>query len=160
MDSRSGSEGANRKVKGTLHWLSAAEAVPCEYRLYEPILSEEVEEEAQPAEAALDEDEAEVAEAAPAADFMSRLNPNSLTVDAGLLRAVRRPTPRIGTVLPVPAHRLFLQGQGFHRSQACVQPHRGSQGRLQGRSQALSAHPGAAADRRRRLQHEREGRKP
>ena len=82
MDSRSGSEGANRKVKGTLHWVSAAEGVPCEYRLYEPILSEEVEEEAQPAEAELDED-GKVAEAAPAADFMSRLNPNSLTVKQG-----------------------------------------------------------------------------
>ena len=82
MDSRSGSEGANRKVKGTLHWVSAAEGVPCEYRLYEPILSEEVEEEAQPAEVELDED-GKVAEAAPAADFMSRLNPNSLTVKQG-----------------------------------------------------------------------------
>ena len=82
MDSRSGSEGANRKVKGTLHWVSAAEGVPCEYRLYEPILSEEVEEEAQSAEAELDED-GKVAEAAPAADFMSRLNPNSLTVKQG-----------------------------------------------------------------------------
>ena len=82
MDSRSGSEGANRKVKGTLHWVSAAEGVPCEYRLYEPILSEEVEEEAQPAEAELDED-GKVAEAAPTADFMSRLNPNSLTVKQG-----------------------------------------------------------------------------
>ena len=82
MDSRSGSEGANRKVKGTLHWVSAAEGVPCEYRLYEPILSEEVEEEAQPAEAELDED-GKVAEAAPAADFMSRLNSNSLTVKQG-----------------------------------------------------------------------------
>mgnify|MGYP001135238792 CR=1 FL=1 len=82
MDSRSGSEGANRKVKGTLHWVSAAEGVPCEYRLYEPILSEEVEEEAQSAETELDED-GKVAEAAPAADFMSRLNPNSLTVKQG-----------------------------------------------------------------------------
>ena len=82
MDSRSGSEGANRKVKGTLHWVSAAEGVPCEYRLYEPILSEEVEEEAQSAEAELDED-GKIAEAAPAADFMSRLNPNSLTVKQG-----------------------------------------------------------------------------
>ena len=82
MDSRSGSEGANRKVKGTLHWVSAAEGVPCEYRLYEPILSEEVEEEAQSAEAELDED-GKVAEAAPAADFMSRLNHNSLTVKQG-----------------------------------------------------------------------------
>ena len=82
MDSRSGSEGANRKVKGTLHWVSAAEGVPCEYRLYEPILSEEVEEEAQSAETELDED-GKVAEAEPAADFMSRLNPNSLTVKQG-----------------------------------------------------------------------------
>ena len=82
MDSRSGSEGANRKVKGTLHWVSAAEGVPCEYRLYEPILSEEVEEEAQSAEAELDVD-GKIAEAAPAADFMSRLNPNSLTVKQG-----------------------------------------------------------------------------
>lgn len=82
MDSRSGSEGANRKVKGTLHWVSAAEGVPCEYRLYEPILSEEVEEEAQSAETELDED-GKVAEAAPTADFMSRLNPNSLTVKQG-----------------------------------------------------------------------------
>ena len=45
LDSRSGSEGANRKVKGTLHWLSEADAIPCEFRLYEPILSEEPEEE-------------------------------------------------------------------------------------------------------------------
>ena len=41
MDSRSGSEGANRKVKGTLHWVSAAAGVPCEFRLYEPILAED-----------------------------------------------------------------------------------------------------------------------
>ena len=77
MDSRSGSEGANRKVKGTLHWLSEADAVPCEFRLYEPILSEEPEEE----EIVVSEDE-EAAEA-PAKDFMDRINPDSLKVVKG-----------------------------------------------------------------------------
>ena len=77
MDSRSGSEGANRKVKGTLHWLSAQDARPCEMRLYEPILLEDV-----PEEAAVEE-EGEETEAA-ASDFMARVNPDSLTVVQGL----------------------------------------------------------------------------
>ena len=77
MDSRSGSEGANRKVKGTLHWLSAQDARPCEMRLYKPILLEDVPE----AEAA-DEEEGEETEAA-ASDFMARVNPDSLTVVHG-----------------------------------------------------------------------------
>ena len=75
MDSRSGSEGANRKVKGTLHWVSAAAGVPCEYRLYEPILKEDddntvtLDEDGNPVEAS--------------GDFMDKLNPNSLTVVKG-----------------------------------------------------------------------------
>jgi len=76
-DSRSGSEGANRKVKGTLHWVSEADAVACEYRLYEPILSEEPEE----VEIVAAEDEEEAA--APAKDFMDRINPDSLKVVKG-----------------------------------------------------------------------------
>jgi glutaminyl-tRNA synthetase len=83
MDSRNGSEGANRKVKGTLHWVSAADAVECEYRLYEPILSEEVEQEVEAAEAAQElDEEGKVVEAAPV-DFMDRINPNSLVVTNG-----------------------------------------------------------------------------
>ena len=78
MNSRSGSEGANRKVKGTLHWLSDLDAVPAEFRLYEPILSEEPEE-TEIVAASEDEEEA----AAPSTDFMDRLNPNSLTVVKG-----------------------------------------------------------------------------
>jgi len=78
MDSRSGSEGSNRKVKGTLHWVSAADAVPCEYRLYEPILAED-----EPEANAVEVDEnGDTVEAAPV-DFMDRLNPNSLTVKRG-----------------------------------------------------------------------------
>ncbi|WP_242112984.1 glutamine--tRNA ligase/YqeY domain fusion protein [Luteimonas aquatica] len=38
-DSRPGMEGANRKVKGTIHWLSAAHAVPAEIRLYDRLFS-------------------------------------------------------------------------------------------------------------------------
>ena len=76
-DSRSGSEGANRKVKGTLHWLSEADATPCEFRLYEPILNEEPEE---PETADVEDEEA--AEAAPV-DFMDRINPDSLKVVKG-----------------------------------------------------------------------------
>ena len=78
LNSRSGSEGANRKVKGTLHWLSDLDAVLAEFRLYEPILSEEPEE-TEIAPASEDEEEA----AAPSTDFMDRLNPNSLTVVKG-----------------------------------------------------------------------------
>ena len=78
MDSRSGSEGANRKVKGTLHWVSALDAVPAEYRLYEPILAED---EPETNAVVVDEDGNEV-DAAPA-DFMDRINPNSLVVKQG-----------------------------------------------------------------------------
>ena len=66
--------------------------MPCELRLYEPILSDEdaqaieaAEESASAAEAA----EGEADAAAPAAkDFMSRLNPNSLTVARGYCEPV------------------------------------------------------------------------
>ena len=77
LESRSGSEGANRKVKGTLHWLSDADARPAEFRLYEPILLEEPEE----VETPEIEDE-EAPEAAPV-DFMDRINPDSLKVVRG-----------------------------------------------------------------------------
>ncbi|MEX3548062.1 MAG: glutamine--tRNA ligase/YqeY domain fusion protein [Burkholderia sp.] len=40
-DSRSGTEGANNyKVKGNIHWLSAAEAVPAEVRIYDRLFRE------------------------------------------------------------------------------------------------------------------------
>ncbi|WP_186077897.1 glutamine--tRNA ligase/YqeY domain fusion protein [Burkholderia gladioli] len=40
-DSRSGTEGANNyKVKGTIHWLSAAAAVPAEVRIYDRLFRE------------------------------------------------------------------------------------------------------------------------
>ena len=53
-----------RKVKGTLHWLPAADAVPAEMRLYEDLLLPETEE---------------------SEDFTERLNPNSLAVAQGFV---------------------------------------------------------------------------
>lgn len=67
MDSASGSEGANRKVKGTLHWIHAQNALPIEARLYEPLLLAEEEGE---------EDK----------DFVEKLNPESLIVKQGFVQ--------------------------------------------------------------------------
>lgn len=39
--SRSGLEGANRKVKGTLHWVSVAHSLPAEVRLYDRLFNVE-----------------------------------------------------------------------------------------------------------------------
>ncbi len=39
--SKSGMDGANRKVKGTLHWLSTAHSLPAEVRLYDRLFSVE-----------------------------------------------------------------------------------------------------------------------
>lgn len=61
-DTLSGMPGANRKVKGTLHWVSAAHAVDAEARLYDRLFDVE-----NPA-------------AEPDRDFREMLNPGSLVV--------------------------------------------------------------------------------
>ena len=60
-ESRSGLAGANRKVKGTLHWVSARHCLPAEVRLYDRLFNVE--------DPAADE-----------RDFRELLNPDSLTV--------------------------------------------------------------------------------
>lgn len=40
-ESKSGMEGANRKVKGTLHWLSVTHCIPAEVRIYDRLFSVE-----------------------------------------------------------------------------------------------------------------------
>lgn len=59
--SKSGMDGANRKVKGTLHWLSASHCLPAEVRLYDRLFNVE--------NPSADE-----------RDFRELLNPDSLTV--------------------------------------------------------------------------------
>jgi glutaminyl-tRNA synthetase len=95
LGSRSGSEGANRKVKGTLHWLSDMDARACAFRLYEPILLEH--DETAAVEAVEAEEGAEAEEPAPAADFMAHLNPASLTVLNGFCEPFAAEAP-VGTV--------------------------------------------------------------
>ena len=77
--SKSGSEGAERKVKGTIHWVSAEQNVPLTARLYDVLILDEKPEEA-PAEAAEDED---AEEAAASDDFLRQVNPDSLKVVSG-----------------------------------------------------------------------------
>lgn len=62
--SRSGMEGANRKVKGTLHWVSVGHSLPAEVRLYDRLFTVE--------NPAADE-----------RDFRELLNPGSLEVLTG-----------------------------------------------------------------------------
>ena len=61
-ESKSGGAAANRKVKGTLHWVAAHEALDAEVRLYEHLLKADSEE---------------------TADFVASLNPQSLEVIQG-----------------------------------------------------------------------------
>ena len=77
--SKSGSEGADRKVKGTIHWVSAEQNVPLTARLYDVLILDEKPEEA-PADAAEDED---AEEAAASDDFLRQVNPDSLKVVNG-----------------------------------------------------------------------------
>jgi len=71
MNTKNGTEGANRKVKGTLHWVSAEESIPFEARLYEPLL--------------LEEDGVDEGAAVAKKDILSRFNPASVEVCQGYL---------------------------------------------------------------------------
>lgn len=62
-ESKSGMAGANRKVKATIHWLSAAHAKTAEVRLYDRLFIKE------------NPDDTEEGK-----DFLTNLNPNSLTI--------------------------------------------------------------------------------
>ncbi len=63
-ETKSGSGFTGRKVKGTLHWVEASHAVAANFRLLEPLLAEE-EEEQPDSEGAAD-------------DFLKQVNPDSL----------------------------------------------------------------------------------
>ena len=85
LDTRNGSEGASRKVKGTLHWVSATENLPVEARLYEPLL---VEDNVQIEEAETEdkpEEEVVVSSSTLKKDFIKRLNPSSIEICKGYM---------------------------------------------------------------------------
>ncbi len=60
LDSKTGGPTASRKVKGTIHWVSAAHAIDAEVRLYDRLFT--------------------VPEPDAAGDFKERLNPHSLEI--------------------------------------------------------------------------------
>jgi glutaminyl-tRNA synthetase len=62
---KSGSGFNERKVKGTIHWVEASQAVAADFRLYEPLITNEAEEEGKP--------------------FLECINPNSLEVLQGFV---------------------------------------------------------------------------
>jgi glutaminyl-tRNA synthetase len=76
LGSKTGGPTANRKVKGTLHWVSAAHAVPAEVRLYDRLFT--------------------VPEPDADGDFKAHLNPHSLEVlTARLEPALRDARPEL-----------------------------------------------------------------
>ncbi|NSL50460.1 glutamine--tRNA ligase/YqeY domain fusion protein [Calidifontibacillus erzurumensis] len=65
-ETKSGTGFTGRKVKGTLHWVEATHAVPAEFRLYEPFILDQE-----------DDDESKT--------FLDYVNPNSLEILQGFI---------------------------------------------------------------------------
>lgn len=87
---RSGSEGSTRKVKGTLHWVSAAHAVEAEVRMYDHLF--------------LDDEAAEEAEIG-VLELEQMLNPNSLVTLTGV-----RVEPELADAIPGQRYQFLRQG--------------------------------------------------
>lgn len=83
-ETKSGTGFTGRKVKGTLHWVEASQAVPAEFRLFEPLLLDEepeAEVEAEVANVAGTEEETVEVEKS----FLDHVNPNSMKVLNGFV---------------------------------------------------------------------------
>jgi glutaminyl-tRNA synthetase len=70
-ETKSGSGFTGRKVKGTLHWVEASQAIPAEFRLYEPLI--------------LDKEEDEVDNIKEDKTFLDYINPDSLQILNGFI---------------------------------------------------------------------------
>lgn len=83
-ETKSGTGFTGRKVKGTLHWVEASQAVPAEFRLFEPLLLDEEPEsevEVEVANVAGTEEESVEVEKS----FLDHVNPNSMKVLNGFV---------------------------------------------------------------------------
>ncbi|ANC75669.1 glutamine--tRNA ligase [Fictibacillus phosphorivorans] len=72
VETKSGSGFTGRKVKGTLHWVEATQAVPAEFRIYEPLISDE---------------DMEKEEDSEGKTFLDYVNKDSLIVKQGYIEA-------------------------------------------------------------------------
>jgi glutaminyl-tRNA synthetase len=85
LDSKTGGATSGRKIKGTIHWVSAAHAIDAECRLYDRLFTK-----AEP------DAPSEVGTAGPAvrSGFMANINPHSLEVVIGKLEpSLREASP-------------------------------------------------------------------
>ncbi|MFP3722640.1 glutamine--tRNA ligase/YqeY domain fusion protein [Niallia circulans] len=85
-ETKSGSGFTGRKVKGTLHWVEASQAIPAEFRLFEPLITNEDEE--------MEEGKT----------FLDYVNPNSLEVIQGFIE------PNMKDVKPQDKFQFFRHG--------------------------------------------------
>ncbi|WP_059172452.1 glutamine--tRNA ligase/YqeY domain fusion protein [Bacillus sp. FJAT-27445] len=88
-ETKSGSGFTGRKVKGTIHWVEATQAVSAEFRLYEPLI--------------LDDNGEEDGEE-DAKSFLDNVNPNSLEVLQGFIE------PNMKDVKPQDKFQFFRHG--------------------------------------------------
>lgn len=86
-ETKSGTGFTGRKVKGTIHWVDASHAIPAEFRLYEPLILENEEEE-----------ETE------GTTFLDHVNPNSLQIIQGFVE------PNMKNVKPQDKYQFFRHG--------------------------------------------------
>jgi glutaminyl-tRNA synthetase len=84
-ETKSGTGFTGRKVKGTLHWVEATQAIPAEFRLYEPLLIEQ------------DEDAEEKT-------FLDYVNPDSLEILQGFIE------PNMKNAMPQDKFQFFRHG--------------------------------------------------
>ncbi|MDS0526053.1 glutamine--tRNA ligase/YqeY domain fusion protein [Clostridium sp. SHJSY1] len=84
-ETKSGSGFTGRKVKGTIHWTDVNSAIPAEFRLYEPLILDDVE-----------ENEGK--------HFLEQINPNSLTILKGFIE------PSVKGALAGDKYQLFRHG--------------------------------------------------
>ncbi|MFX3623394.1 MAG: glutamine--tRNA ligase/YqeY domain fusion protein [Ectobacillus sp.] len=83
-ETKSGSGFTGRKVKGTIHWVDANHALPAEFRLYEPLILDEEQEEGK--------------------TFLDQVNPNSLEAVQGFVE------PNMKDVQPHDKFQFFRHG--------------------------------------------------
>src|SRR3954469_138445 len=89
-ETKSGSGFTGRKVKGTLHWVEASQAIPAEFRLYEPLI--------------LDEEQKEAEESGEAMTFLDHVNEKSLQIIQGFIE------PNMKDVKPQDKFQFFRHG--------------------------------------------------
>ena len=89
-ETKSGTGFTGRKVKGTLHWVEASQAIPAEFRLYEPLILDEAQEEAE--------------ESGEATTFLDHVNEKSLQIIQGFIE------PNMKDVKPQEKFQFFRHG--------------------------------------------------